>query len=214
MFAVNYRLATYGSHDGHTHRPRHIVRCQYEIEKAPSQPPPPPPPPPPRETFNMVCVHIVGKRPCRIAETCIRDFELHAESEYPHASCQSRADLARGICCITRCRYLSCHTTYLMPHCVQRLILSDWLTTWYVYSQGDRRALLISLGGIGLGVAAASKLLPQSSPSSSRGRRTSGKDDPWRVLCPPICNTFQTSHKSLRVHDHARCREHGATDFT
>ncbi|CAL5219899.1 g1824 [Coccomyxa viridis] len=44
---------------------------------------------------------------------------------------------------------------------------------------GDRRALLISLVGIGLGAAAVSKLLPQSSTSSSRRQRTTGKDDPW-----------------------------------
>ena len=60
-----------------------------------------------------------------------------------------------------------------------------------VSSQGDRRALLISLGGIGLGVAAASKLLPQSSMAPSRRRRASGKEDAWTVRCHPVlaCTT-------------------------
>ena len=47
--------------------------------------------------------------------------------------------------------------------------------------QADRRALLISLGGLGLGVAAASKLVSGNSTSSSARRRKAAKDDPWRV---------------------------------
>ena len=47
--------------------------------------------------------------------------------------------------------------------------------------QADRRALLISLGGLGLGVAAASKLVSGNSTSSSARRRKATKDDPWRV---------------------------------
>ena len=61
MFVLYRPLVTYTSHGSRTHGHRHIVRCQYEIEKAPSQPPPPPPPPPPRENFNMVCAHSCAK---------------------------------------------------------------------------------------------------------------------------------------------------------
>ena len=91
--------------------------------------------------------------------------------------------------------------------CPLRLV-KDWrtgvafkeLSAWHptqsdtcVSFQGDRRALLISLAGIGLGAAAVSKLLPQSSTPSSRRRRTTGTYDPWTVLflsCHIPCNMY------------------------
>ena len=49
-----------------------------------------------------------------------------------------------------------------------------------VFVQADRRALLISVGALGFGVAVANKLMPSDKARNRRGR---GKDDPWKVVC-------------------------------
>ena len=75
------------------------------------------------------------------------------------------------------------NVAWLVPFLAR--VLDSALNDTGICPQGDRRALLISLGGLGLGVAAASKLLSPDTASSSRRKRTLGKDDPWRVRCSP-----------------------------
>lgn len=55
-----------------------------------------------------------------------------------------------------------------------------WSRCAAVSVQADRRALLISLGALGVGVAVANKLMPSD---KARNRRERKMDDPWKVFC-------------------------------
>jgi len=93
-------------------------------------------------------------------------IRLHAESECLLEDSRLPLEGVVLSCCMT-----TITSTFLMP----------FLSRLDLCCQADRRALLLSLGGLGLGVAAASKLLSQDSSSSTRRRRTIAKDDPWKV---------------------------------